>query len=244
MTRGGLVPVRELRQDHRMVVGSPLACEGVRHTYRTGEDHVVALSGVSKSFPAGAITTVAGPSGSGKSTLLRILAGVDRPDGGRVRVEDVELGRLPARRRRTVRRYRLAYMFQRPADNLLEYLTAAEQVRLAAEIRGAHLTTGQVHDLLVLLRIGDRVDHRPEQLSGGEQQRLALACAVAGSPAIVLADEPTAELDTASTDLVLEAMRALRDAGVAFAVSSHDPQVIDGSDHLLRLDRGEVTESW
>jgi ABC-type lipoprotein export system ATPase subunit len=223
---------------------APLVCEGVRHTYRTGADHVVALTDVSKSFPAGAMTTVAGPSGSGKSTLLRILAGVDRPDVGRVRVDDVELGRLPPRRRRAVRRYRLAYMFQRPTDNLLEYLTAAEQVRLAAEIRGARLSAEQVQELLALLRIGDRMDHRPEQLSGGEQQRLALACAVAGSPAVVLADEPTAELDSASTELVLEAMRALRDAGVAFAVSSHDPRVIDRSDHLLRLDRGEVTESW
>ena len=219
---------------------TPLTCDQVRYGY----DEVVALAGISKSFRAGAITTIAGPSGSGKSTLLRILACVTRPHGGRVQLEDVEVGGLSGQRRRRIRRYRLAYMFQRPADNLLEYLTAAEQVRLAADIRGTQLDRDEISRVLDTLRIGHRMDHRPEQMSGGEQQRLALACAVVGGPAIVLADEPTAELDTGSANHVLDAMRALRDQGVTFAVTSHDPMVIETTDHLLRLDRGEAVESW
>jgi ABC-type lipoprotein export system ATPase subunit len=175
---------------------------------------------------------------------LRILACVARPDSGRVRLEDVEVSRLSSRRRRYIRRYRLGYLFQSPADNLLEYLTAAEHVRLAAELRGVTTNRDEIDRVLDTLRLGHRAEHHPAELSGGEQQRLAIACAVAGRPAIVLADEPTAELDTGSARLVLDAMRALRDEGVAFAVASHDPNVIEGGDHLLRLDRGEPVESW
>jgi putative ABC transport system ATP-binding protein len=223
---------------------APVVCEDVRHAYRTADDEVVALAGVTKSFRAGAITTIAGPSGSGKSTLLRILACVARPDSGRVALENVDVSGLSGRRRRAIRRYRLAYVFQSPSDNLLEYLTAAEQVRLAAQIRGTQLEPSELARVLDTLRLGHRADHRPAELSGGEQQRLAIACAVVGGPAIVLADEPTAELDTASARLVLDALAALRDEGVTFAVTSHDTNLIAASDHLLRLDRGNPVESW
>jgi putative ABC transport system ATP-binding protein len=222
------------------VTSPPVVCEDVRYTYH----EVVALGGVTKSFAAGAITVIAGPSGSGKSTLLRILACGARPDTGRVALEDVDVARLSARRRRRIRRYRLAYVFQSPADNLLEYLTAAEQVRLAAEIRGRVLPVDEIDRVLATLQLDHRAGHRPAELSGGEQQRLAIACAVVGGPAIVLADEPTAELDSASAARVLDAMRRLRDDGVTFAVTSHDPSVIATGDHLLRLDHGEPVESW
>jgi ABC-type lipoprotein export system ATPase subunit len=223
---------------------TPMMCEDVRQVYPTEDGEVEALAGVSKEFAPGAITTIAGPSGSGKSTLLRILACITRPERGRVRVEDLDVVRLSGRRRRRLRRYRLAYLFQNPADNLIEYLTAAQQVRVSAEVRGAHVDNAEVLELLDKLGIAHRADHKPDELSGGEQQRLAVACAVVGSPAIVLVDEPTAELDTASSLVVIDALRAMRSHGATFAVTSHDPSVLEASDHMLRLDRGHTVESW
>jgi putative ABC transport system ATP-binding protein len=223
---------------------TPMMCADVRQVYPTEDGEVEALAGVSKEFAPGAITTIAGPSGSGKSTLLRVLACITRPERGQVRVEDVDVVRLSARRRRRLRRYRLAYLFQNPADNLIEYLTAAQQVKVSAEVRGARVDGAGVLELLDTLGIAHRADHKPDELSGGEQQRLAVACAVVGSPAIVLVDEPTAELDTGSAAVVIDALRAMRARGATFAVTSHDPSVLEASDHMLRLDRGHTVESW
>lgn len=221
-----------------------LHCEDVRQTYRSGSRAVAALRPVSKSFPAGRVTTIAGPSGSGKSTLLRILACIDRPEGGRVTLGHSAISTLGARAQRRLRRYRLGYLFQDPADNLVEYLTAADQVRLAAELRGARVAAADIVELLARLRLDHRLGHRPFQLSGGEQQRLSIACAVVGGPSVVLADEPTAELDSTSAGLVLDAFHTLTDLGTAFVLTSHDAVVIESSDHLLRLDHGETVESW
>jgi ABC-type lipoprotein export system ATPase subunit len=223
---------------------TPMMCADVRQVYPTEDGEVEALAGVSKEFAPGAITTIAGPSGSGKSTLLRVLACITRPERGQVRVEDVDVVRLSGRRRRRLRRYRLAYLFQNPADNLIEYLTAAQQVKVSAEVRGAHADNAEVLELLDKLGIAHRADHKPDELSGGEQQRLAVACAVVGSPAIVLVDEPTAELDTASSAVVIDALRAMRAHGATFAVTSHDPSVLEAAEHKLRLDRGHMVESW
>ena len=217
-----------------------MMCEDVRQVYPTEDGEVEALAGVSKEFAPGAITTIAGPSGSGKSTLLRILACITRPERGRVRVEDLDVVRLSGRRRRRLRRYRLAYLFQNPADNLIEYLTAAQQVRVSAEVRGAHVDNAEVLELLDKLGIAHRADHKPDELSGGEQQRLAVACGVVGDPALVVADEPTAELDTAAAERVLVAMEELAESGVGFVISSHDPRVMAIADGFVRLDHGRV----
>jgi ABC-type lipoprotein export system ATPase subunit len=128
--------------------------------------------------------------------------------------------------------------------DLVEYLDATAQVKLAGRLRGARPDPDEIDRLLRLLGLEHRADHRPAQLSGGEQQRLAFACAVVGHPAIVVADEPTAELDSASADRVLEAVHNLTDEGVAFILSSHDPRVMQAADHLLRLEHGRVAESW
>lgn len=219
-------------------------CSGVRKVYRTLDEEVVALASVDKDFPAGRVTVIVGPSGSGKSSLLRLLACVDRPDGGSIRVGGTDVSHLAPRQRRRVRRRDVGYVFQNPGDNLIDYLTAVEQVRLAARLRGVEPEGAEVERLLSVLGLAGRVDHRPAQLSGGEQQRLAVACAVTGSPTIVVADEPTAELDSASADTVLESFHNLAADGASFIISSHDPRVVDSADHLLRLDRGQVSESW
>jgi putative ABC transport system ATP-binding protein/macrolide transport system ATP-binding/permease protein len=224
--------------------GTAAICRGVGKVYVTADEEVDALAAVDKSFPRAKVSTIVGPSGSGKSSLLRILACVDRPTTGSVRIAGTEVARLGARGRRALRRTAVAYVFQNPMDNLVEYLDATAQVKLAGRLRGTRPGPAEVDRLLRLLGLRDRADHRPGQLSGGEQQRLAFACAVVGRPAVVVADEPTAELDSASADRVLEAVRDLTDEGVAFILSSHDPRVMAAADHLLRLDHGRVVESW
>jgi putative ABC transport system ATP-binding protein/macrolide transport system ATP-binding/permease protein len=149
---------------------------------------------------------------------------------------------LRARARRKVRRRQVAYLFQRPGENLLPYLDAVAQVRLAAALRGAEVPDEEVLALLDRLGLADRADHRPGQLSGGEQQRLAVACGVVGAPALVVADEPTAELDTAAAERVLAAMEELAGSGVGFVLSSHDPRVMAIADGFVRLDHGRVVE--
>lgn len=215
----------------------------VGKVYRTASEQVDALVDVSKDFPRGRITAIAGPSGSGKSSLLRILACVDRPTTGAVLIEGTDVATLRVRQRRALRRSSVSYMFQNPIDNLVDYLPAREQVKLASRLRGIRTGSDEIERLLRVLGLDHRLRHTPHQLSGGEQQRLAAACAVIGHPAIVIADEPTAELDSAAADRVLEAFRDLRSEGVAFVISSHDPRVVAIADNLLRLDHGRVVES-
>ena len=217
----------------------PVACAGLVKEYVTATGTVRALKGVDAVFPAGRVTAVVGPAGSGKSSLLRILACVDRPTAGSVRVGDLDVAALGARGRRRVRRRQVGYVFQRPGDNLLPYLTAREQLDLAARLRGGQLA-GEAERLLAALDLEHRAGHRPEQLSGGEQQRLAFAAAVIGGPALVVADEPTAELDSEAGERLLQAVLGLRDQGTSLVLSSHDPVVTGAVDGILRLHDGEV----
>src|SRR3954447_16414723 len=165
-------------------------CRDVVKTYRTATESVTALDGVSLSIPRARVTVVVGPSGSGKSSLLRLLACIDRPDSREVRVAGQRGAGLRARARRAVRQRQVAYLFQRPGENLLPYLDAVAQVRLAAQLRGLRAPEAAVPARGGGLGLGARAGHRPAQLSGGEQQRLAVACAVVGGPALVVADEP------------------------------------------------------
>jgi putative ABC transport system ATP-binding protein len=215
-------------------------CRGVGKTYRTATESVPALVDVTLTIPRAQVTVVVGPSGSGKSSLLRLLACIDSPDAGEVFLAGQRVDRLRPRARRRLRQRQVAYLFQRPGENLLPYLDAVAQVRLAAALRGAPVPPQAALDLLDRLGLRDRADHQPEQLSGGEQQRLAVACAVVGDPALVVADEPTAELDTAAAERVLTAMEDLTAAGVGFVLSSHDPRVMAIADGFVRLDHGRV----
>jgi ABC-type lipoprotein export system ATPase subunit len=161
-----------------------------------------------------------------------------------VALEGHSVGEASARLRRRIRRTRIGYIEPDPIDNLVEYLTAAEQVRLAARLRGHRITDGEIEELLGLLNLGHRLDHKPAELSGGEQQRVSVACAMVVRPALVVGDEPTAELDSVAAAAVLDGIRLLCRQGTAFVVASHDPTVIERADHLMRLDHGRVIESW
>lgn len=213
-------------------------CRGLDVVYRLLTGSSQALHGVDADFPRGQLTVLAGPSGSGKSSLLRVLAGLHRPRSGTVVVDGVALTRLGSGARRRLRRRQLGIVLQSPADNLVEYLTAREQVELSARLRG--VDPAPAADLLATVGLTERADDRPEHLSGGEQQRVAFAAAAIGSPAVLLADEPTAQLDSASSEALLESMRGLVRAGATLVVSSHDPLVIDGADHAVHLREGRV----
>ncbi len=212
------------------------ACIAVVKSYATESGAVDALRGVDAEFSAGAVTAVVGASGSGKSTLLRLLAALERPTAGRVFVGNVAVSGLGSKALRSIRRDAVGYVFQRPSDNFIPYLTVGEHLDLAGGDRAA---AGEILDLL---GIAGRRDHRPEQLSGGEQQRAAFAQVVVAGARLVLADEPTAELDVESSAALLEAMRSLAGRGVAVVVATHDPAVRAAADEAIELEHGRNRE--
>jgi len=221
-----------------MATDTTLACEGIRRAYHTDGEVVWALWDVDASAAAGEMTVLAGPSGSGKSTLLRVMAGIDTPDQGLVRVAGMELTGMSSRARRRFRSRHMGFLFQDPAANLLSYLTVWEHLEMAGKIRRGVPD----RDLLVRLEIESLADEYPSRLSAGQQQRAALAAAVVGDPDVILADEPTAELDTQSAHLAVAALVRLRDLGATLVVTSHDPEVVEVADRVIRLEHGEVRD--
>lgn len=221
-----------------MATETTMVCEGVRRAYHTDEEVVWALWDVDALAEAGQITVLAGPSGSGKSTLLRVMAGIDVPDSGRVEVAGRELTAMSSGARRRYRSRHMGYLFQDPAANLLSYLTVWEHLQMAGKIRGG--TPNK--DLLAHLEIDELADEHPVRLSAGQQQRAALAAAMVGDPDVILADEPTAELDNVSAHLAVAALARLRDLGATLVVTSHDPEVLQVADRLIHLEHGAVKE--
>jgi ABC-type lipoprotein export system ATPase subunit len=214
-------------------------CSGLVKTYATATGQVHALRGIDLDFPAGAITAVVGPSGSGKSSLLRLLAALDRPTAGNVFVGGRDLTTLSSARLRRVRRRVVGYVFQRPVDNFISYLTVDEHLALAAAESGGVVSK----DLLPELGLEPRRGRLPRELSGGEQQRAAFAFALAAGPEIVVADEPTAELDADSAADVLAILQRLVGTGVAFVVATHDPNVTAIANHVIELEHGLAREA-
>jgi putative ABC transport system ATP-binding protein len=219
-----------------------VTCTGLVKIYWTPTGEVNALKGIDATFPAAAVSAVVGPSGSGKSSFLRILAAMDRATAGRVAVGGTELTGLSVSGLRRMRRTLLGYVFQRPADNLIPYMDLTEQLMHAARLRGLPRRTAasQLDELLGALGVGDRRHHLPRQLSGGEQQRVAFARAVIGDPPLVVADEPTAELDAESGQALLATVRELASRGTAFVVATHDQAVVEAADRTLHLRHGAV----
>ncbi len=213
-------------------------CRDVSKTYRRATGATPALDGVDIDLQPATVTALVGPSGSGKSSLLRIVAGLDKPDRGTVVVGDIDIARLSERSRRRFRRARIGYVFQRPSDNLISYLTVMEHMDLAARVRGAS-HEGSV-EILERLGIAARGDNHPHQLSGGEQQRLAFGLAAIGSPSLVIADEPTAELDHESGAALMGLVTSLARMGTSVVIATHDPEVARFADVRVTLDEGKV----
>jgi putative ABC transport system ATP-binding protein len=214
------------------------ACVGVGKTYFTESGQVEALRDVDAEFAPGALTAVVGPSGSGKSSLLRILAALEPPTRGRVLVRNHDLALFPESRLRRIRRYEVGYVFQRPSDNFVSYLSLDEHLRLVRPaVDGA---APDPDELLDELQLGHRRLGLPQELSGGEQQRAAFACALMAGARVIVADEPTAELDTVSSEHLLRVVRRLVALGVAVVLATHDRSVMREADAALELEHGCV----
>ena len=212
-------------------------CEDVVKVYATRTSEVRALRGVSARFGKGALTVVAGPSGSGKSSLLRILAGIDHANEGFVDVAGVQVSRAGWGTLRRLRAQTVGYLFQRASDNFLSYLTVREHLAVAERSAPGRLSTDEIIDSLGLAH---RLEHLPHELSGGEQARAAMAQVLAAGASLVIADEPTAELDSASAKGLVGGMAALLERGVSFVVASHDPAFRWRADGLVELEHGEL----
>jgi ABC-type lipoprotein export system ATPase subunit len=206
-------------------------CRALSKTYVTPTGGIEALHSVDASFSLGEITAIVGASGSGKSTLLRALAGLDRPTKGELLVGGNDIGAAAPSELRHHRRERVTYVSQKAADNFIPHLTVREHAEDAPE---------EAERLLTDFGLGHRLDATPIELSGGEQARAAFALAIARGTPLVVADEPTAELDRDSAGRLLAAIRGHAGAGVAFVVATHDPDVIAIADRVLRIDRGYV----
>jgi putative ABC transport system ATP-binding protein len=217
------------------------SCDGVVKIYYTQAGEVSALRGVDLEFPAGAVSAVVGPSGSGKSSLLRIIGGFDRPTAGRVRLGPDETSGLRAGQLRKLRRRSVGYVFQRPADNLVPYLSVVGHLKQAARIRNrTDAWQNEAEEILHALGLTKRAAHLPRQLSGGEQQRLAFAAASMGKPVLVIADEPTGELDSESTNDLLRSVASLAHRRTAFIIATHDPAVVSAAGRTYHLRHGSV----
>jgi ABC-type lipoprotein export system ATPase subunit len=212
----------------------------VRRTYHLEGSEVGALRGVDLDLEPGTFTALVGPSGSGKSTLLRLLACVDRPDSGTIVIDGIETATLSRRGRRRLRRRAIGYLFQAPADNLLAYLTVRQHLRLAGQLRGVRARDGQARALLDRLGLAERAGHLPRELSGGEQQRVGIAFASLGPPALLVADEPTGQLDHTTVDSVMDGFLAMAAAGVAVVVATHDPAVWRRAHRVVRMRDGVI----
>ncbi|WP_286959530.1 MULTISPECIES: ABC transporter ATP-binding protein [Arsenicicoccus] len=209
--------------------GRPLVeCDNVVRIFTSEGVEVVALQGLDLSVAAGELVAVVGASGSGKSTLLRVLSGLDRPTAGAARVAGHDLVAMRRRERLRFRRETVGFLYQQASDNLLPYLTAAENVAVPMRLAGRprEEVGGRVSDLLGLLGLAECADRRLAELSGGQQQRVGLAVALANHPQVLLADEPTGELDTRTADDVFAAIRtANAELGVTVVVVTHDQAV-------------------
>lgn len=224
--------------------GAGIECEGLVRIYASEDTEVVALQGLDLTVEPGEMVTVMGASGSGKSTMLNILAGLDRPTAGRVFVDDHDLLGMGERERTEYRRHVIGFVWQQTARNLLPYLTAIDNVLLPLTVAGAGRSTrsARADHLLDLVGMSARRLHRPAALSGGEQQRVAIAVALANQPRLLLADEPTGELDVDTAGDVIEVLQqACRDEGATTIIVTHDEAIARSGSRSITIRDGRVS---
>ncbi len=215
--------------------------EQVTRRYVQGAVEVMALRGLSFSMQPAEFTAIVGPSGSGKSTALNLIGGLDRPTTGTIRVEGRDLSALGARELSHLRRDRIGFVFQ--AYNLMPVLTAYENAEIVLALQGVDPAERRDRVMKLLSDVGldGLEDRRPDELSGGQQQRVAIARAIAAAPAIILADEPTANVDSETADSLLALMEELNQRrGATFLFSTHDPRVMDRARRIIRIVDGRV----
>jgi putative ABC transport system ATP-binding protein len=215
--------------------------ENTAKIYQLGEVKTRALDGVSLSFDKGEFTALVGPSGSGKTTLLQLIGCLDRPDGGTVKINGQDVSRFNANQRADLRRKEIGFVFQFFA--LVPVLSAYENVELPLLLSNVKTQErkARVMELLKAVGLSDRAKHKPDQMSGGEQQRVAIARALAPRPLMVLADEPTANLDTENGKQAMDIMQQLNEkTGTAFIFATHDPRVVAYARRVVKLRDGRI----
>ncbi len=215
----------------------------LRKTYHIGKIEVPALRGISFNVQRGEFVSVVGPSGSGKSTLFYLLGGLTRADSGHVVVDGDDFAKLSDAERTRMRKRKIGFVFQK--FNLLPTLDARSNIDIAVDIAGSNGNRDRpYHDQIVgLLGLSARLHHRPSELSGGEQQRVALARALINKPAIVLADEPTGNLDSKNSEIVLNMLRhSNRELGQTVLMITHNPEAAQVADRILHMRDGEIVE--
>ncbi len=213
----------------------------VTKVYHQGDQRVEALRGLTMAVASGEFTAISGPSGSGKTTALNLIGALDTPTSGTVRLEGADLGTLSRQELSHLRRDRIGFVFQ--AYNLLPILSAYENAEIVMAVQGVAEEERRPRVMELLARVGleGMEDRRPSELSGGQQQRVAIARAIAAGPAVVLADEPTANVDSTTADALLEMMESLnREQQVTFLFSTHDPRVMARARRLVRLVDGRI----
>jgi putative ABC transport system ATP-binding protein len=211
----------------------------VSKTYRVGRVEVPALRGVSFSVTQGEFVSIVGPSGSGKSTLFYLLGGLTRADSGRVIIDGDDFAQLSDAQRTSMRKRKIGFVFQK--FNLLPTLDARSNIMIAQDIAGKNGAPAYFQKIVDLLGLAQRLHHRPAELSGGEQQRVALARALINKPVIVLADEPTGNLDSKNSDIVLAMLRQTnRDLGQTILMITHNPHAASYADRIIHMRDGQI----
>ncbi len=215
--------------------------KSVEKTYNDSEIKVHAIRGVDLAFEEGEFTAIVGPSGSGKTTLLNMLGGLDKPTSGEIYIGGTKISDLKGSKLIDFRLHNIGFVFQ--SYNLIPVLTAKENVEFIMQMQGlpSRQRFMRAKELLESVGLGDRLDSRPNKLSGGQQQRVAVARALASKPKFILADEPTANLDTKSTGNLLEIMERLNhEAGMTFIFSTHDQRVVNKAHRVITLEDGLI----
>jgi ABC-type lipoprotein export system ATPase subunit len=222
--------------------GAQIVCDGLVRIFKVADLEVVALQGLDLLVGAGEMMAIVGASGSGKSTLLNILGGLDTPSAGRASVAGHDLTQLGRSERTAYRRRVVGVIWQQTARNLLPYLSAAENVELPMVLEGRKGRRKRALELLEIVGLGGRAGHRPDRLSGGEQQRVAIAVALANAPEVILADEPTGELDSATSAEIFGVLRTVNaDLGTTVLVVTHDPLVSEQVRRTIRIRDGRTS---
>ena len=216
-----------------------LRCEALSKVYRSGESKVIALDQVSLSLAQGSFTAITGPSGSGKSTLLHLLSGLDHPSGGRVIYQEADLYKYRDNQLSVLRRRRFGFVFQ--SYNLVRELTGWDNILLPVMLDGRRVDEAYLNRIIDLLGIRDRLSHLPSAMSGGQQQRIAIARALTNKPAILFADEPTGNLDGKSGREVLTLLRQVNhELGITLVLVTHDLNVAEQAERIIQLEDGRI----